>query len=144
MKVLIALMMLATPALAQDAPYMVGDTLVLTHLMDTAGNVLPNPLPASEQACFEVEAISPNTLGLLLVSGYYDMNQPRDPLFADMPQLAPTQAPVATRMTFATTTSTIWGPCERSTWLTTASTTCNMQRLFELVPDCSGRPLPPA
>ncbi|MGL5011964.1 MAG: hypothetical protein ACRC6I_19005 [Paracoccaceae bacterium] len=73
----LALLLLATPALAQDLPFAKGDHLLQAQILDsTNGRVTPNPLPKSEWACFRVEDITPNDLWLRLESGYFDMRDP--------------------------------------------------------------------
>jgi hypothetical protein len=145
MKTLTLLLMLGSaPALAETLPYKVGDHVVETQLMDTAtGKVFPNPLPEMDRACFVVEEISPTNIGLLLEAGYLDMSLDIDP--PPPPEFAPpTQAPVGTRSGHSSS-EPIFETClpQDPTGYNTVSTVCEMGRLYTVVPDCKGRPLPP-
>jgi hypothetical protein len=140
---LFALALGLAPASADTLPFKPGDHVVETHLMaPETGDVTPNPLPAAEQACFRVEEISPTNLWLRLEAGYLDM---RMPMFGNPGAKAakPVWAPVGTGSGHQSS-DPIFEPClpPDPTGYDTVNTMCEMARLYTLVPDCSGRPIP--
>lgn len=139
----LAVFLLATPAMADNLPYQVGDYVVQSQLKDSNSNkVYPNPLPKSEWACFRVETISANDIWLRLESGYLDMRNPGETLPPEY--AAPAQAPIGTGTGYSASEG-IFTPCvpPDPTGYTTVNTTCDIARLYVRVPDCKGRPLPP-
>ena len=135
-------MLMATPAAAQDLPFAVGDRVVQRATLegDKATLVL-NPLPKSEWACYAVERITPNDLDLRLEAGFHDMEMPLLP--GQEPQ--PFWANVGTGVGISSSDG-LFLPCpplDPTGYTTVFLNSCDIARLYERVPNCKGRPLPP-